>query len=166
MLPSKELNMNITGQIAKHLRDAYFNKNWTGVNMKDSLDGITWQQATTKVNSLNTIAMLVFHINYYIDAAIKVLQGEPLTAHDKYSYDCPSIQCDKEWHTMLAKTWADVERFALLIEQLPDTKLSETFANEKYGTYYRNLLGTVEHTYYHMGQIVMIKKMLIEAGIV
>jgi uncharacterized damage-inducible protein DinB len=156
--------MNSTALIAKHLRDAYFNKNWTGVNMKDSLSGVTWQQATTKVNSLNTIAMLVFHINYYIAAVIKVLHGEPLNAHDKYSYDCPPIESADEWEVMLAKTWDDAENVALLIEQLPNTKLAETFADEKYGTYYRNLQGTIEHTYYHMGQIVIIKKMLSEAA--
>ena len=38
--------------------------------------------------------------------------------------------------------------------------LWETFADEKYGHYYRNLHGIIEHTHYHLGQIVLIKKLL------
>lgn len=153
---------NQTALIAKHLRDVNFNKNWTWVNMKDTLEGVSWQQATTRVGSLNTIAMLVFHINFYIDAVLKVLQGSPLDAHDKYSYSCPQIESEEQWQTLLVKTHDDVEKVASLIEQLPDSKLGETFADEKYGTCYRNFQGLIEHTYYHMGQIVVIKKMLSE----
>jgi hypothetical protein len=83
--------MNLTAQIANHFRAVYFGGNWTSVNLKDSLADVTWQQATTKVYSFNTIATLVYHTNYYISAVSKVLQGEPLNAHDKYSFDHPPI---------------------------------------------------------------------------
>lgn len=152
--------MNLTTQIAKHFRDVHFGGNWTSVNLKDSLANVSWQQATTQVYSCNTIATLVFHINYYVGAILKVLQGGPLDAHDKYSFDLPPIQSQEDWEKLLNKTWAEAEKFADLIEQLPDSKLGETFSDEKYGTYYRNLHGIIEHTHYHLGQIVLIKKIL------
>ena len=31
---------------------------------------------------------------------------------------------------------------------------------EKYGTYYRNFHGLIEHAHYHLGQIVLIKKLV------
>ena len=65
--------MNLSQQIAKHFREVHFGGNWTSVNLKDSLAGINWQQAATKVHSFNTIATLVFHINYYISEVLKVL---------------------------------------------------------------------------------------------
>ena len=156
--------MNLTSQIAKHFRDVHFGGNWTSVNLKETLAGITWQQATTKIYSLNTIATLVFHINYYVSAVTKVLQGEPLTAHDKYSFDLTPIQNQEDWENLLNKTWNDAENFARLIEQLPESKLAETFSDEKYGTYYRNLHGIIEHTHYHLGQIVLIKKILLQSS--
>lgn len=58
------------------------------------------------------------------------------------------------------KTWADAEALASLIERLPEERLSEYFVDQKYGTYYRCLLGPIEHAYYHLGQIAMIKAML------
>jgi len=157
--------MNLTAQIAKHFRDVHFGGNWTSVNLKDSLANLTWQQATTQVYSCNTIAKLVFHMNYYVSAVSKVLEGEPLKAHDKYSFDLSPIQSQEDWEKLLDKTWADAEKFANLIEQLPESKLGETFSDEKYGTYYRNLHGIIEHIHYHLGQIVLIKKILHQAPV-
>lgn len=154
---------NITAQIAKLFRAVHYGGNWTWSNLKDHLADVTWQQATTKVNSLNTIAALVFHMNYYVSAIIMVLQGNPLNASDKYSFDCPPITSKEDWDQLLNKTWADAETFATLVEQLPESMLWETFADEKYGNYYRNLHGVIEHMHYHLGQIVLIKKLLLQA---
>jgi hypothetical protein len=82
--------MNLTAQIAKHFKDVHFGGNWTSVDLKQTLADVTWQQATTKVYSFNTIAALVYHINYYVSVVTKVLKQEPLNAHDKYSFDLPS----------------------------------------------------------------------------
>ena len=154
--------MNLPAQIAKHFHEVHFGDNWTSVNLKDSLKDVSWQEATTKASSLNTIAALVFHINYYVSAILKVLQGEHLNAHDKYSFDLPPIQSSEDWEKLLNKTWKDAEDFASFVEQLPESKLSETFTQEKYGNYYRNLHGVIEHTHYHLGQIVLIKKLVVE----
>ena len=156
--------MNLTAQIAKHFKDVHFGGNWTSVNLKQTLADVSWQQATTKIYSLNTIATLVFHINYYVSAVLKVLQGGPLDAHDKYSFDLPPIQNQENWEKLLNKMWTEAEDFAILVEQLPEGKLGETFFEEKYGNYYRNLHGIIEHTHYHLGQIVLIKKILLQSN--
>ena len=153
--------MNLSEQIAKHFRDVHFGGNWTSVNLKDSLADLTWQQATTQVYSLNTIAALVYHINYYVSAVLKVLQGEPLNAHDKYSFDLPPIKSQEDWQKLLDKTRTEAKHFANLIEQLPESKLAEDLSDKKYGNYYRNLHGIIEHTHYHLGQIVLIKKIIL-----
>jgi DinB superfamily len=154
--------MQLTTQIAKHLREIHFGGNWTSVNLKDTLAGVSWQQAIAPVSSFNTIATLVYHINYYISAVLKVLEGGPLNASDKYSFTHPPIQSQQDWEKLLEKTWADAEKFAHLIEQLPGHKLEENLADEKYGNYYRNLHGIIEHSHYHLGQIVLIKKILLQ----
>src|SRR5437870_3549948 len=117
--------MNLTQQIARHLREVHFGGNWTASNLKDNLAGINWQQATTQVYSFNTIASLVFHMNYYVSAVLKVLEGGPLDASDKLSFDMPPIKSEQDWQRLLDKTWTDAENFAALIEVLPDEKLGE-----------------------------------------
>ena len=156
--------MNLPGQLAKHLRQAYFGGNWTDSSLKENLVGITWQQATTQVQSFNTIAALVYHMNYYTTAALKVLSGGPLDAKDIYSFDHPPISSQDDWEKMLERVWADAENLSKLIEQLPETRIWENFVDEKYGSYYTNIQGTIEHFHYHLGQIVLIKKFLLEGN--
>lgn len=146
--------------MAQHFREVHFGVNWTWANLKDNLKDVTWKQATTKLDGFNTIAALVYHINYFVSAALKVLQGGPLDAHDKYSFDCPPIHSQEDWEKLLNKVWDDAENFAVLVEQLPENRLWENFVEEKYGNYYRNIHGIIEHTHYHLGQIVIIKKLL------
>jgi uncharacterized damage-inducible protein DinB len=156
--------MSITQQLAKHVRDMHFGGNWTTSNLKAILADVTWQQATTKVSGLNTIAALAYHITYYIERVGKVLQGNPLVASDKESFDHPPIATPDDWDSMLNKMWQEAEAFAAHVEQLPDDRLNEIFIDDKYGTWYRNLEGIVEHFHYHMGQIVIIKKLVQQMG--
>eukprot|EP01132_Coremiostelium_polycephalum_P020445 gene20445-24284_t len=122
--------MNLSQQLAKHLRDIHFGGNWTTSNLKDNLKDVSWQQAITPVHSFNTIATLVFHVNYYVSAVLKVLQGAPLQASDQYSFDLPPIQSAQDWQDLQEKTWAEAEFFADLIEQLPQEQLWENFTDE------------------------------------
>ena len=62
---------------------------------------------------------------------------------------------------LINKTFTEAEQFSVLIENLPDNKFDETFIEEKYGIYYRNLHGIIEHTHYHLGQIVILKKIVL-----
>lgn len=156
--------MSSTKQIAKHFRDVFFGGNWTTVNVKDTLADVNLQQATTKIHDLNTIATLVFHINYYVYPVLKVLQNQPMVASDKFSFNLPPITSDEDWQKLVARVLAEAEELATQIEQLDDAKLQDVFANPKYGNYYRNLLGIIEHTHYHLGQITLIKKIIQESG--
>jgi uncharacterized damage-inducible protein DinB len=152
--------MNATTQLAQHLRAVYFGGNWSCVNFKDTLEGITFSQAQTKPEGMNSIAVLSFHIQYYLDPVCKVLQGEPLVASDKESFAVPVFESEATWQDFIQEILAKAERFALAVEQLDEAKLYAVFDQEKYGTYYRNILGIIEHTHYHLGQITLIKKMV------
>lgn len=165
MFAPKSPPMTIPEQIAKHLRAVYFGGNWTASNLKDQLADGGWQQATTKVYDFNTIATLVYHVGYFVSAQLKVLRGGPLDAKDIYSFDHPPIPSREDWEKFLEGIWVDAENLALEIEQLPETRLWEDFAgSNKYGNYYRNLHGVIEHIHYHLGQIVLIKKILVQAA--
>jgi len=157
--------MTLPQQIARQLKEMYFGPSFTGSYFKEHLDDLTWQQATTQVQDLNTIALLTFHINYYVSAVLQVLKGGALDAHDKYSYDMPPIQSQEDWEKLLAKFWSEAEEFAKLVEQMPEEKLLSFFEKEKYGNYFRNLVGMLEHSHYHLGQIAIIRKLILQKDI-
>jgi hypothetical protein len=151
----------LSKHLAKHIRDVHTGGNWTDSNLKDQLQGITWQQATTKVNSFNTILALVYHMHYFVHAALDVLHGKPLDAHDKFSFDHPPVQSQVDWNKFVDKVFKEAEEFASLVEQMPDNKMWENFSDEKYGNWYRNLTGIIEHMHYHLGQVALLKKMVV-----
>lgn len=153
--------MGSVAQLSKRFREVLLDGTWiANTNFKDQLSKVTWEQATTKVDSLNTIAALTFHIDYYIAGIVNVFEGGDLEIRDQFSFDLPPIESQKEWEELLNKLWKDSERFASLLEQIPDSQLDEVFVDEKYGTYRRNIDGMIEHSYYHLGQVTLIKKLL------
>lgn len=109
---------------------------------------------------LNTIAVLTYHIGYFVTVALQVLKGGPLEGNDKFSFDHPPIESQEDWENMYHKTLEEAEAMCELIRALPDTTLFEPFTDDKYGNYYRNMLGIIEHTHYHLGQIALIKKIM------
>ena len=151
--------MSFTSQLAENFRAMHFGPSLVGTCLKDALEGVNWKQATAKTEDLNTIAQLVFHINYYISAVLKVLKGGPLDAHDKYSYDLPPIRSEEDWQSLLSKTWKEAEEAASLIEKMTDKQLAEPMDTGKYGNWFKNLLIIQEHSHYHLGQIVLVKKL-------
>lgn len=154
--------MQLSQQVAKHFREVYFGGNWTSVNLKDELIGLSWQEATLSVHASNSIAALVFHMNYFVSAVLNVMKGGQLDAHDKFSFDLPPVTSQSDWEQLLEKTFADAAEFAKLAEQMPDERLLKDFAGSKYGSYFRNILGIIEHNHYHLGQIVILKKIILE----
>lgn len=153
--------MSSTLQLAKRFREVILDGRWiANTNFKDQLSDISWEQATTRVGELNTIAMLTFHINYYISGLVNVFEGGNLEIRDMYSFDLPPIESQEQWQDLLNKLWKNSEKFASLLEKMPDSKMNENFADEKYGTYLRNIDGMIEHAYYHLGQITLLKKII------
>ena len=151
---------SISKQIAHRFREVFLNGTWiANTNFKHQLTDLPWQTANTKVGDLNTIALLTFHIHYYIAGMLPVFEGGTLDIRDKYSFDSPPITSQEDWENLLSNLWRDSERFADLVEQLPDEKLTDFFVEEKYGTYQRNIDAMIEHSYYHLGQIVMLRKL-------
>lgn len=147
-------------QIAKHLRDVHFGGNWTCVNLRDTLQDVSLSEALHKREGFNTIAVLANHIHYYVHEVAKALKTGALTAKDEYSFTHPDFQTEADWENFKNKMWEDANEFATGIESLPEENLTQPFIEDKYGNYFRNLHGIIEHTHYHLGQIVILKKLM------
>lgn len=153
--------MNSTQQLANRLREVILNGTWiANTNYKHQLEGLDWTVAVAKVKSLNTIAVLAQHIHYYIAGVKHAFESGTLEIRDQYSFDFPPIESQEQWNAFLNRFWTDTEGLIELIEKLPNSKLDQIFIDEKYGTYQRNIDAMIEHSYYHLGQIVLIKKLL------
>ncbi len=147
--------------IANRLREVLLHGKWiANTNFQAQITSVGWEQAVQKVDNLNTIAHLTFHINYYLKGILQVFHGGTLEIRDKYSFDLPEITSEADWNRLVNDFIQNAEMFADQVERLDDALFEQPFVDEKYGSYLRNIEGVIEHSYYHLGQVVLIRKMI------
>ncbi len=152
--------MNSAQHIAQHIRQLHLGGNWTDVCVRDVLDDVTLIEALQKVSDMHTIAELCYHMNYFVAAQRRVFEGKELNAHDKFSFDVPMMSDEADWQALKTKCLKDAQALADIVETLSPAQLDQDFVDARYGSNFRNLLGLLEHTHYHLGQVVMMKRIV------
>lgn len=151
--------MKLNDYLANRLKEVFTEGQWVlGTNFKAQLLDLNCNQATQKIDDFNTIADLTFHIDYYLAGVAKVLKGGKLDIHDKYSFDYPPVTSEQAWKKLVDQFCHDAEEVIDLVGKMSDDKLLSDFADARYGTYIRNIDAMIEHSYYHLGQIILLKK--------
>ena len=148
-------------ELAKRFSDVILNNSWVANNSyKNQLTDLPLEVVLFKYQSLHNIAALAQHVHYYIAGILNVFNGENLDIKDIYSFDFPPINTIEQWHTFLAIFWTDAASFTQKLEEMGEDTLNSIFVKKEYGTYHFNINTLIEHSYYHLGQIVLIKKLI------
>ena len=148
-------------ELAKRFSDVIFNNSWVANNSyKNQLTDLPLEVVFFKYQSLHSIAALTQHVHYYIAGILNVFNGGNLDIKDIYSFDFPPINTIEQWHTFLAVFWTDAASFTQKLEKMDENTLNSIFVKKEYGTYHFNINTLIEHSYYHLGQIVLIKKLI------
>jgi len=147
--------------LSGRLQEVLLSGQWiANTNYKAQLHNVTWQQAIQQVSNLNTIAALTYHVNYYLAGLLKSFETGELNISDKFSYQFKTISSQHDWDKLVNDILDNAEKFVLKVEQIEDKQFDLPFVDAKYGTLLRNIEGVIEHCYYHLGQIVLIKKLI------
>tara|TARA_R110002049_G_scaffold37671_1_gene118079 strand:+ start:696 stop:1178 length:483 start_codon:yes stop_codon:yes gene_type:complete len=156
------MQKSLSKDLANRLREVLLNGKWiANTNLQEQLTSIDWKQATYRIGHLNTIAQLTFHISYYLRGLVNVFEGGELEIKDQYSFDTPEITSEADWNHLVQEFLSTAEKFISEVEKMDDDLLRQPFVKEEYGSYLRNIEAQIEHSYYHLGQISLIKKMLV-----
>jgi hypothetical protein len=151
--------MQLNVYLAHRLKEILTEGKWVlGTNFKAQISDLNWKEATKKIDDFNTIANLTFHINYYIAGVTKALKNGTLDIRDAHSFDAPPITSAQDWDTAVETFCLDAEIFIELVKQMTPEAIQADFVDKQYGSLYRNIDVIIEHTYYHLGQIILIKK--------
>lgn len=153
--------MNSATYLSGRLNEVFLNGKWiANTNYKEQLETISFVVATKKYFDLNSIAALTFHVNYYVAGVLNVLRDGNLEISDKFSFDLPVIDSENKWISLKTEFLQNAEEFTKEVEQMTEEQLQQIFVKKEYGTYYRNIEALIEHAYYHLGQISLIKKLV------
>lgn len=145
--------------IAKRMREVLLDGKWiANTNFKDQLEQVHFKEATYRIQELNTIALLTFHIDYYVAGLLRVLQEGILDMKDALSFDMLPVQDEADWQQRKQQFFDHAEALVRAIEQLTDEDLDAPFVDPRYGSVRRNLEAMLEHAYYHLGQVTLMRK--------
>lgn len=152
-----ELNQYLAGRLKEVLTEG----RWVvGTNFMTELTDLSWKDANTQIDNYNTIAAITFHINYYLDGVNNVFEGGSLEIKDQFSFDAPPLESSKDWKSLVNRFSKHADRFIHHVENMSEEALLKPFADQDYGSTLRNIDVMIEHAYYHLGQIILIKKKL------
>ena len=150
-------------ELANRLREVLLTGKWiANTNFKEQITSISWVQAIEKIENLNTIALLTFHVNYYLKGLLQVFAGGNLDIKDKFSFDMPEIVSETDWLNLVNEFISNAESFINHVEKMDDNVLTQPFVKEEYGSYLRNIEAQIQHSYYHLGQVSLIKKLVLQ----
>ncbi|HRI22656.1 MAG TPA: DinB family protein [Panacibacter sp.] len=151
--------MKLTELIAQHITEVHEGGNWTEVNIKDTLADVTYKEATAVTKaSYNTIAALLHHLSFYNDIVMQRLSGENPVINEANGFDVPAIKNEEDWAKLKERNHQSGKQLAEAVSRFPEEKVFELTATG-HSTHYKTLHGITEHAHYHLGQIVMLKKL-------
>jgi hypothetical protein len=148
--------MKLTETIAQHFYEVHYGNNWTDASVKDGLQGITWEQAVKKIGNVNTIGLLLFHMDFYNMVVYDRLVGNKRHFEHEESLKV-EINSEEDWQQLQERYFANVAKIHQAILQFDESNLFEKITEN---TPYKNLHGLVEHVHYHLGQINILKKLV------
>lgn len=152
--------MPLRNYIAQHIIDVHEGDNWTDVNIKNSLENVSVEEAqvVTKL-SANTIAALLHHITFYNGVVLERLHGTNPVINGANGFDVPQLNPDDEWQQMKERNIQSAKNLAKAVINFPQEKLFVPLF-EGHDTGYKTLHGVCEHAHYHLGQMVLIRNFI------
>ncbi|MDQ2752730.1 MAG: DinB family protein [Bacteroidota bacterium] len=152
--------MKITSLIAQHLLDVHEGNNWTEVSLADVLKDTTLEEATTLTSaSPNTIASLLHHITYWNRAMVQRIAGNNVMIDEYNGFDLPELITEDDWLQLQVDNNLSSHELAVAILNFDNAKLEEPLVNGG-SSAYKNMQGAVEHVHYHLGQMMILKKLV------
>jgi hypothetical protein len=152
--------MKVSQLIAQHLLDVYTGGNWTEVSVAATISDVTYSDAITITAAFpNSIASIVNHLHFWNQVMTQRLQRIKPEIPEANGFDLPPIQSEQEWKTLIKEMLASASLLALAISTLSENRLEQLIL-PGYSTVYKSVQGSVEHIHYHLGQIVILKKLL------
>ena len=150
--------MQIAPLVSQHVAEVVHG-NWTDIYLDDVTANVTFEEAVALPPGLtNSIAMLVKHIGFYNWVVMERLKGSDPVIDDSNGFTV-TINNNEDWQQVRRDALYSFAKLAEMVKGLPDEKL-QGLTPAGNSTFYKTLHGIAEHAPYHLGQIVLIKKLL------
>ena len=145
-------------RLSKLLQDHFNGDPWIDVQILDSLKGLTAKDAAREIHGLNSIWQIVQHMACSRETILERLSGKNLPAPAHNYFMAIEDTSAKAWEDAIRKLEASQKKWlGYLSAEIPDPD-----GKPVAGAYsrYELIQGILQHDAYHLGQIILIRKML------
>lgn len=154
-------------RIADQLKRAYSGNAWHGPSLLEALADVTAEQALAKpIPNSHSIWELVLHIAAWEDAVRERLENGPMATPADGDFPEITDQSETGWRNILTLLEQRHQALLNVMKNFPGERLNEKLGAENdpltatgYSAYY-NLHGVIQHNIYHIGQIILLKKLV------
>ena|SRR5688572_6373361 len=147
-----------TERIEDQLKRAFHGEAWHGPSVKEAVAGVSPEAAAQRpVKEAHSIWELVHHITAWVDIVRRRVQGEVFDVTDDMNFPPVTDTAQTAWQESLRRMEAAETELRRIILGLPESRLDQP-ALEGSPTVYILLHGAIQHSLYHAGQIVLLKK--------
>lgn len=147
--------------LAQRLEELFLNGRWiANTNYQEELGLANWTLASRQHPNLNSIVKLTFHIWYYLQGINTYFKTGILEIKDQFSFDAEAIQDEQAWNDLKIDFLKNAVQLIDSVRALNPQQLEADFFDPRYGNYRRNIDGMLEHAYYHLGQLVLLRKLI------
>lgn len=152
--------MKETKRIAKLFEDLYNGSPWIDVTIMDTLKNISAEQAAKKViPERNSIWQIVNHIIAWRENVLLRVQGNEMITPNNNYFTQLEIISETEWQKALERLVNSQEQWIHFLENFDESQFDKIYASNKM-TYYEHIHGILQHDAYHLGQIVLLSKLV------
>jgi uncharacterized damage-inducible protein DinB len=153
-------SMPETARIADQLKRAFAGDAWHGPALMEILAGVDAANASARpIATAHTIWELTLHITAWDGVILRRIAGKAASPTDEENFPTVKDSSGIAWRATLAELQRRHQELLGVISEMPDSRLSEQVPGKDYDFYFL-LHGTVQHTLYHAGQIVLLKRAL------
>jgi uncharacterized damage-inducible protein DinB len=147
-------------RIIKLFEAGYDGSPWIDVNLVDTLQAISATQALKKMSpSSNSIWEITNHIISWRENVLQRVKGKSIKTPAHNYFVAVTSGTNAEWQVTMKKLEATQADWITFLKTLKETALEQVY--EPNGmTYYEHIQGILQHDTYHLGQIVMLTKLL------
>lgn len=151
-------------RIQDQLRRAVMGGAWHGAALDEILADLSAEEASARpIPGAHTPWEIVRHIGAWLEAVNRRLEGEAVELEGDSDWPPVGEEGEAAWAAAKARVDAAVGVLQAAIGRMEDADLGRTVPGKEFDRYFM-LHGVIQHTLYHAGQIVILKKALDEGA--
>ncbi|HXS58796.1 MAG TPA: DinB family protein [Hanamia sp.] len=147
-------------RISKLFEDLYDGSPWIDVTLMGTLKNISAEKAARKIApDRNSIWQILNHIISWRNNVLQRVQGEVIISPDDNYFTPVAGTSEKAWRQALQNLEDSELRWIDFLKKIDESQFERIYPRNEM-TFYEHIQGILQHDAYHLGQIVLLSKLL------